>query len=152
MGTVAVQETARQMHDRLRRVIAASQFEALSEPYAWQFFSKSSQLPDNTLAVVRDGLTWYALTASSPDVEGSYRILVFHFAEGMNASGFVAWLAGLMKREAGTGAMVVCGFDARATSVLWQTSLGLFDYWGCPWSKGAAVVKLVERLRREGAR
>ena len=110
-----MQETARQMHDRLRRVIAASQFEALSEPYALQFFNKSSQLPDNTLAVVRDGLTWYALTESSPDVEGSYRILVFHSAEGMNASGFVAWLAGLMKREARTGAMVVCGFDARAT-------------------------------------
>jgi len=28
--------------------------------------------------------------------------------------------------------MVVCGFDARATPALWQTSLGLFDYWGCP--------------------
>jgi hypothetical protein len=55
---------------------------------------------------------------------------VFHFAEGSNASGFVAWLAGIMKKGAGTGAMVVCGFDARATPALWQTSLGLFDYWG----------------------
>ena len=56
-----------------------------------------------------------------------------------------------MKNEAGTGAMVVCGFDARATPALWQTSLGLFDYWGCPWGRGDDVAALVERLRRQGA-
>jgi hypothetical protein len=74
----------------------------------------------------------------------------FHFAEGTNASGFVAWLAGLMKQDAGTGVMVVCGFDARNNPALWQTSLGLFDYWGCPWIKGEAVIALVKRLRHVG--
>jgi hypothetical protein len=147
-----MQETPDQMHDRLRGVVAASRFEALSEPYTWQLVSKLSQLPDDALAVVKDGASCYALTRSSSDVDGCYRILVFHFAEGTNASGFVAWLAGLMKKEAGTGAMVVCGFDARATPALWQTSLGLFDYWGCPWAKGDEVIELVERLRREVAR
>jgi hypothetical protein len=147
-----MQETTDQMHNRLCGVIAASRFEAFSEPYAWQPVSKSSQLTENALAVVKDGASWYALTASLRDVEGSYRILTFHFAEGTNASGFVAWLAGLIKKEAETGAMVVCGFDARATSALWQSSLGLFDYWGCPWAKGDKVVELVERLRREGLR
>ena len=39
----------------------------------------------------------------------------------------------------------------RATPALWQTSLGLFDYWGCPWGRGDDVTALVERLRREGA-
>jgi hypothetical protein len=48
-----------------------------------------------------------------------------------------------------TASKVVCGFDARATPALWQTSLGLFDYWGCPWDRGDDVVALVERLRRE---
>jgi hypothetical protein len=145
-----MQETADQMHDRLRAVIAASRFEAFAEPYTWQSVSKLSQLPDNALAVVKDGASWYALTESSPDVEGSYRIFAFHFAEGTNATGFVAWLAGLMKKEAATGAMVVCGFDARATAAQWRTSYGLFDYWGCPWAKGDEVIELVERLRREG--
>ncbi len=56
-----------------------------------------------------------------------------------------------MKKEAGTGVLVVCGFDARATPALWQTSLGLFDYWGCPWDRGDEVAALVDRLRREGA-
>ena len=65
--------------------------------------------------------------------------------------GFVTWFAGIMKKKVGTAAMVVCGFDARATSALWQTSLGLFDYGGCPWGRGDEVVALVERLRREGA-
>jgi len=56
-----------------------------------------------------------------------------------------------MKKEAGTGAMVVCGFDARETPSLRQTSLGLFDDWGCPWPLGDEVAALVGRLRREGS-
>jgi len=145
-------ESAEQMHERLCGVIAAARFEALPKPYAWRALSQSSALPVDGLAVVRDGSAWFALTPVAADTAGAYRILAFHFAEGSNASGFVAWLAAMMKREAGTGAMVVCGFDARATEALWQTSLGLFDYWGCPWSRGDDVVALVERLRREGAR
>jgi hypothetical protein len=145
-------ESAQQMHERLSSVIAAARFEALSQSYAWQPVSQLSQLSTSALAAVRDGSTWYALTSVPPDATGAYRILEFHFAEGSNASGFVAWLAGLMKKEAGTGAMVVCGFDARATPALWQTSLGLFDYWGCPWNRGDDVVALVERLRRAESR
>ncbi|MEN3365231.1 MAG: hypothetical protein V7606_2505 [Burkholderiales bacterium] len=144
-------ESTQQMHTRLCGVIAAARFEPLSQPYAWQLISHPSQLSTTALAAVRDGSAWYALISVPPEATGAYRILAFHFAEGSNASGFVAWLAGLMKKEAGTGAMVVCGFDARATPALWQTSLSLFDYWGCPWSLGDDVVALVERLRREGS-
>ena len=144
-------ESAEQMHARLCRVIAAARFEVLSQPYAWEQVSEPSRVPINALAVVRDGSAWHALTAVPPNTTGAYRILVFLFAEDSNASGFVAWLAGVMKKEAGTGVMVVCGFDARATPALWQTSLGLFDYWGCPWDRGDEVAALVNRLRREGA-
>jgi len=140
-------ESAEQMHTRLCTVIAAAQFEVLSQPYAWEPVSEPSRIPADALAMVRDGSAWYALTSVPTNATGAYRILVFHFAEGSNASGFVAWLAGIMKKEAGTGAMVVCGFDARATRALWQTPLGLFDYWG----RGDDVAALVERLRREGA-
>jgi hypothetical protein len=146
-----MQETSEQMHHRLLKVIARSRFESLSQPYAWQAIPGSRQIPDGALAAVRDGHAWYALAPSEPDAKGTYRVFSFHFAEGTNASGFVAWLAGLMKEDAGTGAMVVCGFDARDNPALWQTSLGLFDYWGCPWSKGEAVMTLIERLRRAGS-
>jgi len=144
-------ESAEQMHARLCSVIAAARFEALSQPYAWEQVSEPSRVSTNALAVVRDGSAWYALAAVPPNTAGAYRILVFHFAEGSNASGFVAWLAGIMKKEAGTGVLVVCGFDARATLAPWQTSLGLFDYWGCPWDRGDEVAALVDRLRREAA-
>ena len=95
-------------------------------------------------------LSWAALLPANAEAAGAYRIFAFHFAEGSNASGFVAWLSSLMKAEAETGAMVVCGYDARATDALWRTSLGLFDYWGCPWAKGDAVIALVQRLRDAG--
>ena len=147
-----MREATEQMHERLSGIMAASRFEALSQPYAWQQVSKLSELPATALAAVRDGSTWYALAAVTPEAAGAYRIMVFHFAEGSNASGFVAWLAGIIKKEVGTGVMVVCGFDARATPALWQTSLGLFDYWGCPWGLGDEVIALVERLRRGGPR
>jgi hypothetical protein len=104
-------ESTERMHKRLLGVIAAARFETFSQPYAWQQVSQSSQLPADALAAVGDGSAWYALTPVPPGATGAYRILVFHFAEGSNASGSVAWLAGLMKKEAGTGAMVVCGFD-----------------------------------------
>jgi ActR/RegA family two-component response regulator len=140
-------ETAGQTHDRLCKVIADSDFAALSEPHAWQKVEHLSTLPSASLAVVRDDSAWYALAPVADGTVGTYRILAFHFVEGSNASGFVAWLAALVKKEAATGAMVVCGYDARATDALWQTSLGLFDYWGCPWDRGDDVVALVERLR-----
>jgi ActR/RegA family two-component response regulator len=142
-------ETASETHDRLCKVIAASAFAALSEPHAWQKVEHLSTLPSASLAVVRDGSAWYALAPVARGTVGAYRILVFHFAGGSNASGFVAWLAALFKKEAATGAMVVCGYDARATEALWQTSLGLFDYWGCPWDRGDDVIALVEHLRRK---
>ena len=147
-----MREATEQMHERLSGIMAASRFEALSQPYAWQQVSRLLQLPATAVAAVRDGSTWYALRAVTPEAAGAYRIMVFHFAEGSNASGFVAWLAGIIKKEVSTGVMVVCGFDARATPALWQTSLGLFDYWGCPWGLGDEVIALVERLRRGGPR
>ena len=143
-----MQETSQQMHERLLEVIAKSRFEPLSQPYAWQAIPGSTQIPDGAPAAVRDGDAWYALAPAMQGATGNYRVFSFHFAEGTDASGFVAWLAGLMKKDAGTGAMVVCGFDARNNPALWQTSFGFFDYWGCPWSKGEAVVALVEHLRR----
>jgi hypothetical protein len=147
-----VPETDSEMHDRLCGVLAASRFEVLAQPYAWQEVKSAPSLPATALAVVRDGSAWYALAPVARGTAGASRILVFHFAEGSNASGFVAWLAALMKKEANTGAMVVCGFDARATSALWQTSLGLFDYWGCPWDRGDDVIGLIERICRNGGR
>jgi hypothetical protein len=145
-----VNETRSQMHRRLLGVIANARFEALTTPYAWQRMDAGGPM-DNAIAAVRDGSSWYVLSEAPPTADAGYRIFTFHFAEGSNASGFVAWLAALMREQAGTGAMVVCGFDARSSAALWQTSLGLFDYWGCPLRMGEDVAALINRLRREGS-
>src|SRR5262249_51237214 len=144
-------ETPEQMNQRLCGGIARARFTVLAQPHAWQPLARSAPFPASAQQPCETAAASAALGPTTPDAAGAYRIFAFHFAEGTNASGFVAWPAGLMKSEAGTGAMVVCGFDARATAALWQTSLGLFDYWGCPWAKGDAVIALVERLRGANA-
>jgi hypothetical protein len=147
-----MQETRSQTHRRLLAVIANARFEALAAPYAWRPMDGGECRPtDNAIAAVKDGSSWYVLSEAPPTAEGTYRIFSFHFAEGSSASGFVAWLAALMKEHARTGAIVVCGFDARNSPAMWQTSLGLFDYWGCPWSAGDDVASLINRLRRDGS-
>src|SRR5215470_3906037 len=85
-------ETAEEMHKRLIAVMAAARFEALSQPHAWLQIDTLLKLPAGALACVRDGSTWYALAPGSTQSAGAYSILGFHFAEGTNASGFVAWL------------------------------------------------------------
>jgi hypothetical protein len=125
-------ETANQMHSRLLGVIAKSRFEALARPYAWQPMPDSRGVPTGALAAVNDGHVWYALAPVTEGANDSYRIFAFHFAEGTNASGFVAWLAG-------------------HTPALWQTSLGLFDYWslaqGRPrdGARGTSAPRWIER-------
>ena len=91
-------ETANQMHRRLLGVIAKSRFEALARPYAWQPMPDSRGVPTGALAAVNDGGVWYALAPVMEGANDSYRIFAFHFAEGTNASGFVAWLADLRRK------------------------------------------------------
>src|SRR5262249_52448472 len=101
----AISENPGQMKQRLWGGIAPGRFTVLAEPHVWQPLARSAPLPASAIAVVRDGEAWAALVPATTDAAGAYRIFAFHFAEGTNASGFVAWLAGLMKSEAGTGAM-----------------------------------------------
>src|ERR1700730_4559191 len=129
-------ETPQQMHARWCAVLGQAQFSVLGDAYAWQPIAHASALSDSALAAVRDGASWAALLPASAEAAGAYRIFAFHFAEGSNASGFVAWLASLMKAEAGTGAMVVCGYDARATDALWRGALGVVEFLGRPRAQG----------------
>ena len=113
-------ESAEQLHKRLCSVIAAARFEVLFQPYAWEQVSEPSRLPANALAVVRDGSAWYALTSAPPNATGAYRILVFHFAEGSNASGFVAWLAGMNQERPGAAQATGLGVARRRQFVITQ--------------------------------
>ena len=123
MAENAMTETPEHMHARLCGVIGQAQFSVLGDAYAWQPIAHTSALSDNALAAVRDGASWAALLPANAEADGAYRIFAFHFAEGSNASGFVAGLIAHERKR--TGAMVVCGYDVRATDALWRTR------WGC---------------------
>jgi hypothetical protein len=131
-----MQETIQEMHDRLLEVITKYGFEVCSQPDKWQRLADRSQIPAEALAVVKDGEAWFALAPAAHPTEGSYRVVAFHFPEGTNASGFVAWLAGILKQEAGTGAMVVNGFDTRSTSALWADLARAVRLLGLPMGEG----------------
>src|SRR5262249_53194025 len=86
---------------------------------------------------VRDSAVWNEFVPAPASTSAPrYRVVSFHFNEGTDAAGFVAWLAAHLKRSAGTGSVVICGKDRRDTPELFRTSQGVFDYWCCAVTAG----------------
>lgn len=103
------------------------------------------------IACVRDGDAWSQFIPAPATASGQrYRVVSFHFREGADASGFVAWLAAHLKVSAGTGAVVICGKDRRDTPELFETSLGVLDYWCCPVAAGEKFVAVMRSLIEKG--
>jgi 2-iminobutanoate/2-iminopropanoate deaminase len=69
----------------------------------------------------------------------SFGLFSFHFAHGVDNSGFVGWLATIMKRELGTGVFVVCGQNSNRG--------GIFDYWGIPIAMKDEAARILRDLR-----
>jgi len=65
-------------------------------------------------------------------------VYTFHFDNGADNSGFVGWLASLLKRELGTGVFVTCGQNSNRG--------GIFDYWGSPAELGEKAIQTVKNL------
>jgi hypothetical protein len=146
---MAVPETPEQMEVRRLRVIAQSQFDVLTNDYLWQPMPLGQ--PPACDAIVRDGDVWHQFVAASPNSSAQrYRVVSFHFKEGTDAAGFVAWLAGHLKRSAGTGSVVICGKDRRDTAALFQTSQGVFDYWCCSVAAGEKFIAVIQSLIEQG--
>jgi hypothetical protein len=123
---------------RLLRVIAAARLDLLHGTYA---FEETGDVPSphrlrESLACVRDGDRWSCLRA---DADGAYVVFAFHFPEGIDNSGFIGWLATLLKHRAGTGAVVICGSNGNDG--------GVFDYWAIPVAAAEKARLLVDELR-----
>jgi len=136
-------ETAEQTEQRLRREIA--QADLVVHDGVWCFEESPADQPPTltaeTLAVVRDQESWsrlVPLTQEGDDVE-RFGIFSFHFADHVDNSGFVGWLATHLKVELGTGVFVVCGSN-RARG-------GIYDYWGCPIDLLDQAIAVVRTLR-----
>jgi Family of unknown function (DUF6196) len=138
------EETPEQTNARLGRVLFESQLVVYKGSYAFVEVNASRfpvELVPNALAFVRDEDVWSALVPSSTPEHEKFVIFSFHFAQGLDNSGFVGWLASHLKARLGTGIMVICG----------QNSLrgGIFDYWGAPLSVAYQVIAEVQRLKAQ---
>src|SRR5690349_3516684 len=122
-------ETPEQTDKRLRRVIAAADLVHYEGVYAFHEYPVDG-LPSREIqdcfALVRDDEVWSVLKRADPAAPETFGLCSFHFVEGLDDSGFVGWLATIMKRELGTGVFVVCGSNSKRG--------GIFDYWGVPVS------------------
>jgi len=144
-------ETQEQMEARLLGVIAESQFDVLADDYIWQPMEADRAPARDAIACVRDGSMWHEFVPAPVGTSAQrYRVVSFHFKEGGDAAGFVAWLAAHLKRSAGTGSVVICGKDRRDTPALFQTSQGVFDYWCCSVAAGEKFVAVIRSLIEGG--
>jgi hypothetical protein len=145
-------ESRAQFEARLLRVIARARLEAHEGAFAFEPVFAGAALRPDALACVRDGATWTQLVPmTAREVPATaYRMFSFHFDASISAQGFVAWLASHINTSVGTGVIIVCGKDARGGDALYRASQGVFDYWGCPYRLGDAVLEELERLRERG--
>jgi hypothetical protein len=136
------QETPEQTDARLRRVIAVADLTWHEGQFAfYEFPVRDFPAERHGLAFVRDEEVWSVLKAAGPDAADPFGLFSFHFREGLDNSGFVGWLASILKRELGTGVLVVCGQNSQRG--------GIFDYWGVPMAMRSAAVEVLNRLRQE---
>ena len=136
------QETTEQTDARLRRVIATADLTWHEGSFAFYEFSIEdfpAKEAANGLAFVRDNEVWSVLRAADPEALEPFGLFSFHFQEDLDNSGFVGWLASILKRNLGTGVFVVCGQNSRRG--------GIFDYWGVPLVMRNEAMVLLNRLR-----
>ena len=138
-------ETEEQTHRRLLKVIAAAEMRIYEGTFAFEEMPRKKEEPpainSKALAIVGDNEVWSQLVPSADAEAELFSVFSFHFAANLDNSGFVGWLASLLKREIGTGVFVVCGQNSQRG--------GIFDYWGCPVSEAEAVLDIVNRLRQQ---
>jgi hypothetical protein len=146
------QETPEQAEARLLIVIASTQLQVFEGVYTFEELPARHPPNPAALACVRDGEVWSQLVpvSSRTTSQAMFKMFSFHFAEGLDASGFVGWLAAHLKRTLGTGVIVICGKDQRGGAALYEASQGVFDYWGCPPELGDAVIAEVQSLIDRG--
>jgi hypothetical protein len=119
-------------------VIRSAQVRFYDGTWAFDEFPLSdfvSRVNPNALALVRDDQVWSQLLPYRGDGE-RFALFRFHFPAGIDNSGFVGWLASLLKEELGTGVFVTCGSNC--------LDGGIFDYWGIPEAlreQGFAIVR-----------
>lgn len=136
------QETAEQTEKRLKEVIRQADLKIYEGMYFFEEFPlEKFSFDRNALAAVRDEEVWSQLIKVSDEKAGKelFKVFSFHFKDGLDNSGFVGWLASVIKSRVGSGVFVVCGQNTN--------SGGIFDYWGCPNEVKDQVIEVINGLR-----
>jgi len=129
-------------HARLLKVIQRAELVVYDLPFAYIEVPRQRfpvELVEKALALVRDDVVWSALVPSESSTQERFLVFRFHFPAGLDNSGFVGWLATLLKQRIGTGVFVVCGQSSDRG--------GIFDYWGAPLSVAQQVLDELKELR-----
>jgi hypothetical protein len=111
---------------RLRGVIRHARIQFYDDVCAFEEFPLSEfnvRARPDAFALVRDEQVWSQLLPYAGEGE-KLALFRFHFPAGVDNSGFIGWLASLLKAEFGTGAVITCGSN--------RLDGGIFDYWGIP--------------------
>ncbi len=138
-------ESPAETDTRLRRVLRDAELEAL--PGLWHFAefphtAFTSSLHPEALALTRDGDTWSQLIpVFAPTAAEPLAVLSIHFQTGIDNSGFVGWLATLIKQHTGSGVAVICGQNTARG--------GIFDLWCAPAPAAPAINNLLAHLRTD---
>jgi hypothetical protein len=141
-------ESDAETNARLLAVIASAEF--VSYDGAFVFVESPARAaplvvrPD-ALAIVRDDDVWSQLVPFVPDNDRygePFALFRFRFPPRSDNSGFVGWLATRLKRQIGTGVVVICGHNSRRG--------GIFDYWGCPLALRVQMRQVIDSLRAAG--
>ncbi len=149
-----MQESDQAFDERLCRVIAQADTEFYDQDYLWQAMADGEAARADALACVRDGAAWHQFVPAEPGSgeAGRFKVVCFRFAEdGPSAIGFVAWLHSHLRTMGRTGAIVICGKDARDSARLFEVCQGAMDYWACPvGATGDRFLSVIKTLIERG--
>ena len=130
-------ESAAATEERLLSVARRAEVSHLDG--GWRF-EAADGLRDDAIAMVRDADGWCALVPAVDDADDVAAISLITFPVDVDNSGWVGWLASLLKQELGTGVFIVCGDNPERG--------GIYDYLGYPLAMANSVRATLGRLTR----
>jgi hypothetical protein len=134
-------ESALQTEVRLRHVIRQATLHIYDGAYAFEEFSLGQfgeRADPSALAIVRDDHIWSQLRPAHGDEQEVFVVWRFEFPRDIDNSGFVGWLASILKAKFGTGVFVTCGSNSNHG--------GIFDYWGAPLELAEPIIQELRKL------